>query len=224
MITISGIQIHEFSIAITDFVIFVESVILAYLLYKQGGKKLSFKTIYGLGSFLFLFLGASSLLGALFHAFFPGKAESLGGFIMWMFTTASIGLIAVTILYTTAFILKNRYISKSINIITVIFFLCYMYTILFVDYHYPTVIKFYGPTILLLGAVGLWKSITQKKAVWFYLLTSSVLSVVAAIIQSLHISIDPVYLNFNTLYHIIQGIAFVFLYFFFRKYPNDNSG
>ena len=215
MITIYGIQIHEFSIAITDFILFIESIVLACLLYKQGGKRLSSKTIQGLGSFLFLLLGTSSLLGALFHAFFPGKAESPDGFVIWMLTTVAIGLVAVTILYVIVFVLKNKSVSRTINILAPIFFLFYMYTIFFVDYHYPTVIKFYVPTILLWGIVGLWKSVVEKKAVWFYLLTGIALSIIAAGIQALHISLDPTYFNFNTLYHIIQCIALIFLYYFF---------
>lgn len=213
MITILGIQIYEFTIAFSDLILFIESIFFASLLYKKNRH----------GFFLFLFLGMSSLLGAIFHAFFPLKAESPGGFIIWMLTTAIIGLVTVTILYTITHLLNHRFLFKIIHIFTLIFLGLYLYMIMFVDYDYPMVIRFYAPVILLLGAVGLWKFITDKEIIWFYLIAGIILSVTAAGIQSLKLSFDPIYFNYNTLYHIIQGVALIFLYFFFKKFRGQRK-
>lgn len=204
-------RIYEVSVAVTDFILFLESGFFAWLLFRQGGRRL--------GIFLFSFLGISSFSGAVFHAFFPLKAESPGGFVVWIFTTAAIGLVAVTVLHIVGRLSGSNAASKIMRIATPVFFACYMYALLFIDYGYLMVIRFYGPVILLLGAVAAVKYSTSRKAVLLYLLAGIGLSVIAGVVQSLHVDIGIPYLDYNTLYHIIQGIGLVFLYLFFRKYP-----
>ena len=211
MMTFLGMRIYEVSVAATDFVLFLESGFFAWLLFRQGGRRLS--------TLLFLFLSISSLAGALFHAFFPLKAESPGGFVVWIFTTAAIGLVAVTVLHIVGRLSGSNAASKVMRIVTPVFFVCYMYALLFIDYGYLMVIRFYGPVILLLGVVAAAKYSTSRKAVLLYLLAGIGLSVIAGVVQSLHVNIGILYLDYNTLYHIVQGIGLVFLYLFFRKYP-----
>lgn len=220
MINILGIRIHEFSIALSDFILFIETGIFAYLIYRDTSAKLNFKMIQGLSFFLFFFLSISSLLGSLFHAFFPEKVASVGGWTIWMFIALSIGLIASVMWCINAYLLNKEGINKVINYFVSIFLILYLFVVLFVDYHYPTIIIFYAPPILLLGSIALIRSIRTKQKVWAYLSLGVLLSLIAAGVQALHISFDPVYLNFNTLYHIIQGIALVFLFVSFREFKD----
>lgn len=210
MMTFLGMRIYEVNVAVTDFVLFLESGIFAWLLFRQGKRSL--------GVFLFAFLGISSFSGAIFHAFFPLKAESPGGLIIWIFTTASIGLVAVTVLHIVGRLSGSSVVSKVMRIAAPVFFACYAYALLFIDYGYLMVIKFYGPVILLLGVVAAAKYSTSRKAVLLYLLAGVGLSIIAGVVQSLHVNIGISYLDYNTLYHIVQGIGLVFLYLFFRKY------
>jgi hypothetical protein len=217
MTTLLGIQIHEFSIALSDLILFIESGIFAYLIYRRASEGLNFKTIKGLSFFLFFFLSISSFLGFLFHAFFPTKTDTGGGWLVWMLTAISIGLISVIIWYVDALLLNKKSIYRFINYFVGIFLLVYLVTVFFIDYHYPTIIKFYAPPILLLGAVALMRSIATKSRTWIYLFSGILLSLIAAGVQALHFSFDPIYFNYNTLYHIIQGIGLVLLYVSFSR-------
>jgi hypothetical protein len=217
MITILGIQIHEFSIALSDLILFMESGIFAYLIYRRASGGLNFKTIQGLSFFLFMFLSISSLLGSLFHAFFPQKTDTVGGLIIWMMTAISIGLIATVMWYLNTHLLKKEGIYRYINYFAGLFLIVYLITILFIDYHYPTIIKFYTPPILLLGLISMWRLVSTKKSIWLYLTIGIILTIVAAVVQFLHIGFNSNYLNFNTIYHLIQAAALLFLFIFFWK-------
>src|SRR3989344_7419783 len=78
--------IHEPDVAITDLILFIESILFAWLFYKQTSNHFLLRKLLIL---LFLSLGASSFIGALFHAFFPAKATTAEGFIVWILVAFS---------------------------------------------------------------------------------------------------------------------------------------
>ncbi len=213
MITVVGFPIYEFTIAVSDVLLCIESLLFAYLLWNQ-------KAVLGrlgrLGCILFMFLATSSLLGAIFHAFFPAKVATSGGWIIWMATAIAIGCIA-SVLWNISFHLFKRGLLERLGKYFVAIYLCvYLYSIFLVDYHYPTIILFYAPPVTVLGLIALRRFLLTHNGHWGNLLMGIALSMLGGMVQSFHISLDPTYLNYNTLYHIIQALALIYLFFFFR--------
>lgn len=209
-----GITLHEFDVAITDLLLFAESVIFVYfLLQKQSTQTL----LRHLLILLFLALGASSLLGALFHAFFPAKATTTGGFIFWMLVAASIGITASTVWCINGLIFKGQKFFKMILPFIVLYFITFMYIVYFIDYQFKTIILFYAPPMIVLALISLVNFIRDHNFAWFGVFIGVILSFVAAATQYFQISIHPLYFNFNSLYHVIQGISLAVIFLSFRS-------
>jgi hypothetical protein len=209
MIDIFGVSIYEASIALTDLILFLESGIFAVLLARRVGNAPLFQKL-SIG--VFLFLAASSLTGAVFHAFFPLKVGTSGGLSMWIVAIGSIGFLASTLWALIVLMLLGQKGVRMILPLVGLFLGAYFYTITFVDYQYLTVIFFYAPPVVLLGVLSAHRFIKSGERGWGLLGIGVGLSILAALIQVLRISIDPTYLSFNTLYHLVQAIALFFLY------------
>lgn len=216
-----GIPLHEFDVAITDLLLFAESAIVVYFLWQRQSTQTLLRRLLIL---LFLALGASSLLGALFHAFFPAKATTTGGFAFWMLVAASIGITACTVWCINALIFKGQKFFKMILPLVVLYMVAFMYVVFFINYQFKTIILFYAPPMIVLALVSLIKFLRDHNFAWIGVFTGVMLSFVAATIQYLQISIHPVYFNFNALYHVIQGISLAIIFLFFRSLLRETSG
>ena len=209
-----GATLHEFDVAFTDFLLFVESGLFACLLARLKTPENMLQRLF---CALFVLLGISSLLGALFHAFFPAKATTPGGFVMWMLIGLSIGLAAVVIWYINAYILNLGRFLRVMPLFTGIYLLIFIYVLVFVSYQFKTIIAFYLPPMIVLAVVSFvrWR---QTRAVhWLWMFMSIGLSFVAAAIQFLRIGIHPVYFNHNAVYHVVQGVALALLFLAFSR-------
>ncbi len=220
-IDLFGFPIHEFDIAITDLLLFIESLLFVYFLYKNQSSQTFLRRLLIL---LFLALGASSLLGALFHAFFPAKATTAGGFTVWMLVAASIGVVACAVWSINALLFKGQKFFRIALPFVVIYMLSFMYVMYFIDYQFKTIIIFYAPPMIVLALLSLVRFLREHGFAWSGIFIGVILSFVAAAIQHLQISIHPVYFNFNALYHVIQGIALAIIFLGFRILLRSNPG
>ncbi len=221
IIHLFGIPIHEFDVAITDFLLFIESALFAYFLYKNQSSQTLLRRFLVL---LFLALGISSLLGAFFHAFFPDKATTAGGFAVWMLVAASIGVTACAVWCINAFIFKGQKFFKIVLPFVLLYLVIFMYVVFSIDYQFKTIILFYAPPMMVLALLSLVKFFREHIRSWGSVFVGVILSFVAATVQYLHISIDPVYFNFNALYHVIQGVSLAIIFLSFRSLLIRTSG
>jgi hypothetical protein len=219
-IDLFGIPIHEFDVAITDLLLFAESAIFIYFLWQKQSTQTVLRRLLIL---LFLALGASSLLGALFHAFFPAKATTTGGFTFWMLVAASIGITACALWCINALVFKGKNFFKMILPFVVFYMVAFMYVVFFINYQFKTIILFYAPPMIILGLVSLMKFFRDHDFAWIGVFVGVMLSFVAATIQYLQISIHPVYFNFNAFYHVIQGISLGVIFLSFRSVLKETS-
>lgn len=196
---------YELDVAITDLILFFELIFFSWFVFRQ---KINNKLLNSFVILLFLLLSLSSLAGAIFHAFFPLKAESAGGFIVWSITAIIFGLVN-TVVWFIDYIFWKRKISKPIIIFSLAYFIIYMYWFFFIDYHFQAISMFYLPPILFLTFIAILRS---RK----YLLIGLLLSFVALAVQFLRIDLSPQF-NFNSLYHSIQAVAFIFIFLGFLK-------
>ena len=205
-ISLFGLTFHEFDVGMTDVLLFLFCLFFLYQLLKYKAEKEAV--------LIFLGLTTSSLFGALFHFFFPLKATTPPGFFVWSLVALSIGLIIFGALsYTVKVFSKNKKLYWLAPLIYVGVFMTHFF---FISYTYPGIILFYGPSILLLGIVSCIK-LFKTEYIYGYLLSSVLLSFLAAFVQVSHINIHPEYFNFNSLYHAIQLIGVYCMYLFFIK-------
>jgi hypothetical protein len=165
---------------------------------------------------LFALLSASSLLGAVFHAFFPLKAGTAGGHAVWMLTGISIALTTSAVWYINAALTRYRKLGRLVELLVPVYFLAFAYALFFVDYTFRTMISFYAPAVVLLAIIAVRTYVKSRSREWLYLTLGTGLSFTAAGVQAMKIGVHPVYFNFNALYHLIQGIALGFLFVSFR--------
>ena len=63
-------MIYEPDVVFTDYILFFESIILAFLLNRIKTKKIQLKKA---AFYFYIFLGVASLIGGTVHGFFPDK-------------------------------------------------------------------------------------------------------------------------------------------------------
>ncbi len=214
MINILGVHVYEFSVAVTDFILFIESFLFTYFLYKQKTSQILLRRFFIL---LFLSLSTSSLLGAIFHAFFPQKTATINGFVVWILIAVSIGITASLVWCINGIILKGNKLLKIILPFAILYLLTFIYVLLYVNYQFKTVIIFYVPPMIIFALISLIQFLKNHLSAWLYLFLGIIISFIAAIIQYLQISLNPVYFNFNSFYHLIQGIALIIIFLSFRS-------
>ena len=205
-VSILGIIFHEFDVGFTDILLFLACSYFLYKLIKHNSQK---ESIY-----IFTGLAFSSLFGAFFHFFFPLKATTFAGMVMWSSVAISIGLIIFGILNLC---IEQFFQQKSVyKLLVYVYLTIYFLYFFFFSHAYLTIIIFYGPSLLLLGLVAMYNYLKMdKKSI--YLLIGVILSFFAAYIQVSKISINEVYFNYNSLYHIIQLIGIYYFYIYFKS-------
>ncbi len=211
-VTLWGIIFHEFDVGITDFALFFFCGYFLYRLIKARAERPSLLIMGG--------LAGSALVGAFFHFFFPQKAETPLGFFVWSLVALAIGCVIFGVLL---YALRTRFRQRVVYLaVPWIYVGAYALYFFFVDYHYPGIILFYGPSVLLLGWVAI-AGVSQQRRFHVYLLCGVILSVMAALVQLFRVSVHPVYFNFNSLYHVIQLAGVYCIYLFFLRHAVSPS-
>lgn len=200
-ITLFTITLYEFDIAFSDLVI---AVLAGYFFWKIRWKGLWARL-------LFLWVVGSSFFGSVFHFFFPDKVGTMTGLVVW----SSVALfIWVSIFGMGYFLLKEWWFLKYKWLL---FSYCLMYGIYFIsgNYGYSGIMAFYAPLIILLWIHAGSQLFIQKKGMYSLLLIAVIITLLAAVVHIYKIQIDPKYLSYNTVYHIVQAIGILYMYRFF---------
>lgn len=165
-------------------------------------------------------IAVSSLLGAISHGFLPERESSMGALI-WRSTLMLLGPAAVGLCMLACLLLFRPGTVERARALTLILLAIYVGLVLFEYHEFLIALLLYLPaTVLLLaGFVVRWRqgqSFAADGAI------AMVLTLIAGLLQYLHIGIHPVYFNHNALYHVIQGIALYFLYRAGRKWISSS--
>jgi hypothetical protein len=212
-VTVLGVPIHEFDVAGTDLLLFIEAFVFAFLLLRQQNNHPRLRL---LAAALFGWMGMSSLLGAVFHAFFPDKTGTSAGHLIWMLTGISIAVTASVVWYINAMFTRYRLLANVLPALVPVYFIAFVYVLFFVDFRFRTMISFYAPAVVVLAVIAVRTYLQSRSRDWLYLMLGTGLSFVAAAVQTLKVGLHPQYFNFNALYHLIQGVALAFLFLAFR--------
>jgi fucose 4-O-acetylase-like acetyltransferase len=208
---LGSIIVHEADVALTDWLLAAECAVFALLLMRYRASRLQALCV----SF-FCALAAGSVLGGAYHAFFPLKTATMGGWAVWMGTMLSLGVTSVILLTLSASLLKPRWARPAL--VTGLLLLCgYAYWIMTIDHRFLIAIAFYAPMLALFMAALMVRFI-RTKDVWLLPAADAVITMfVAAVLQQFEIGLHPVYFNHNALYHLLQGLALAGLFVTLRR-------
>jgi hypothetical protein len=213
MIHLFGISIYECDVAVTDFLLFIESVIFSTIFYRHFSNEMLGRLLAA----FFLSLGLSSLLGACFHAFFPDKTATGGGLILWMMVSFNIGIAASVLWGINAVVAKGTSFLKATAPFVLLNMAVFLYVIMFVNHQFKTIIAFYLPPLMMLAFIACIKFLKKEGLSWVYLFAGIMLSFIAAAVQYFKIDLHPKFFNFNALYHLIQGASLLIIFVSFRS-------
>ena len=161
-------------------------------------------------------IAVSSFLGSISHGFVPEEQGRIGA-LLWRSTLMVIGPAAVGLCMLACLLLFRPGTVERARVLALILLAIYVGLVLFEFHEFVIALLLYLPATLMLlaGFVVRWRQ-GQSFAVDGAI--AMVLTLVAGLLQYLHVGIHPVYFNHNALYHVIQGIAIYFLYRAGRKW------
>lgn len=156
-------------------------------------------------------IAISSLLGAISHGFVPEEQGRLGQLI-WRATLIAIGPAGVGLFLLAAILLFRPAGVERARVFGLIALAIYTGVVLFEYQHFWIALVIYlPPTLLLL----LGFAINMRRAGGGFATDGCIamlLTLTAGLLQYLGVGVHPVYFNHNALYHLVQGVALVFLY------------
>jgi len=162
-------------------------------------------------------LASAAFFGAVFHAFFPSNTETRAGFYAWIPVSLSIMVVSCTLLALGLRVLVPGLGQNVRQLLVAAYCATFAYVVLFVDESYGTIVRFYAPTLILFLIAAVREALRQQTRAWWLLAAAFALSIVAALLQQMKVALHPIYFDHNALYHVLQGIALVLLYFGFRR-------
>lgn len=211
---------NEPAVVLTDLGLAILGAWLGWRLWRAAGTR----TLPRSGALLLTGLASAALWGAIFHAFFPEDTATPGGFIAWIPVALSILVVAATLLALALRVLAPGLAPAVRRALVAVYAAVFVAVVLLVDESFSTIVRFYGPVLLLFLIASLWQAIRSSSGGWMLITTAFVCSALAAALQQAQVSIHPVYFDHNAVYHLAQGVAVVLLYFGFRSSPDVPAG
>lgn len=205
-------MITEPDVTLTDYGLALECAVFVRLLYKRVGRDHSVSLWLLL---FFAFTGVAALTGGTVHGFFLNE-ETMGYRILWPATLIAIGATGLAAWVIGAKIQFSREVARWISIVAALEFVGYTVTVLFLTQSFSLAVVNYLPAVLFLLAVLFMlhgREGTRQISVG---IAGLILTFVAAGIQQGGIAFHPVYFNHNALYHLVQAVALLMIFWSFR--------
>jgi hypothetical protein len=164
---------------------------------------------------LFTSLALAPLLGGTVHGYFPDET-SIGYLVLWRSTLVALGAASFCFWAVGASISLPLRARRLVTAFATLGFLVYLPYVTVGNPSFQVAVIGYLPaTFFLMGSL-LYRYVKSKDKNVIPAIAGLVLTLVASALQQLNWDIDPIYLNHNTLYHLIEGIAFYLVFLTFR--------
>jgi hypothetical protein len=203
----------EPDVTLTDYALVIECAALAYLVYRQGGQQQSLSNWFAL---FFGSIGLAALTGGTVHGFFLDE-ESIGYRILWPATLIAGGLAALSTWTVAAYIQFSKVIARWISFVAIVEFAGYSVLVLLVTQEFWIVIVNYLPATIFLLAVFLRKYLLGRESQLLAGTVGLLFTFAAAGVQQGQVALHPVYFNHNALYHLIQAVALLLIFWSARS-------
>jgi uncharacterized membrane protein len=193
----------EPAVTITDYALAIECAVFVLLLIRRdaGDRTLRFWFVV-----FFASAGSASLLGGTVHGFFH-DAASPGRRLLWPATLLAILVTSLAAWLIGAALLLSARTATLVRRLAIAQLVIFSFVVLFVRREFFIAIIAYLPATLFL-LIALTAAYRSRRLSALRLgITGLTLTLVAAVVQRLHIGVHPFYFDHNALYHVIQGAA-----------------
>ena len=159
----------------------------------------------------FLFIASASLTGGTWHLFFS-QSSSLAATLDWKATMLAIGATALAAWSFGACLLFGKPTRRRVTKATLFAFAVYSIYVIVIDDDFQVAIVSYAPAVAFLSVAFATSYRRYSEPAILLGLSGLGITVVAAIVEVLEISLHPIYFNHDATYHLVQGIG-LFLVF-----------
>jgi hypothetical protein len=208
-----GVTIHDPDVALTDLGLALLGGYLGWRLWRAPGQRMLLRS----GALLMGGLASAALWGAVFHAFFPAGTATLTGFLAWVPVALSIVVAASAMLELSLRLLLPRIQWGGRRAIAATYAAGFAVVVLLVHESFSSIVYFYTPALILLLIAAGQQAISSRDTGWTLIAIGLIMSAGAAMLRQARVAVHPVYFDHNALYHVVQGIALVFLYFGWQR-------
>lgn len=160
---------------------------------------------------LFLLLGLGAFFGGITHGFMT-DASGLGAKVIWRATLVCLGAASLATTMIAVEIAMPHGQKEKAKWLLGMMFLAYLLTVMFVTQDYVIAIAGSLPAVLALMATLTWLIWKTGSRGILLGLSGLALTLVGAVQQQLQMRIDPVWFDYNAVYHAIQIVAFLLIY------------
>ncbi len=198
----------EPDVTLTDYALAIECAALAYLVYRQGGQQQSLRNWFAL---FFGSIGLAALTGGTVHGFFLDE-ESIGYRILWPATLIASGLAALSTWAVAACIQFSKVIARWISFVAAAEFAGYSVLVLLITQEFWLAVANYLPPTIFLLVVFARQYLLGRESQLLLGTVGLLLTFVAAGVQQGQVALHPLYFNHNALYHLIQAVALLLIF------------
>jgi len=198
----------EIFVSLSDLLIALECALFALLIFGNAPRG----NLQAWVAVFFASAALAALLGGLAHGFFTD--ESAPSYrVLWRATMLAIGLSGLT-----AYVLTIRVLDlcKSWVLLAVMAYLVYVWDVFFISDNFRAAVAFYLPATILLLIAFLLRYIRQRQGAALLGAAATAVGLAGAFVQQSGWDLHPIYLDHNTVYHLIQAVSFFGLYSAFR--------
>jgi hypothetical protein len=212
--------VHQPGVTITDFLLTCECAVFLFLLLKVKTKS----PVRAWFALLFGALGLAALAGAVTHGWVL-DTTSLEFAITWKTTLIALGLMALACTNLAVSIHSSTTPGASTRVlqISLVIFAAYVLYVLTGPRKFVTAVAIYIPAILFMLGSATKLATTQKYRPSWELVVGIVLTLVASAIQQLKWGFNVLFLDHNSLYHLIEAVALIFIYRFGTSFLRDRT-
>lgn len=210
-----GVTIHDPDVAVTDLGLAILGAYLGWRLWNAPGRCALLRN----GAILMGGLASAAFWGAVFHAFFPAGTATPPGLLAWVPVVLSIVVAASAMLDLSLRLLLPGIQLHVRRSIVAPYAVGFAVVALLVHESFSSIVYFYAPALALLLFAAGQQAIRSRNTGWTLIATGLIISAGAAVIQQAKVAVHPLYFDHNAVYHVVQGVALVFLYFGYRRAP-----
>lgn len=203
-----SIELTRPAVSLTDFALAIECAAFTALLLARTATDTVLRNWFAA---FFASVAVASLLGGVLHGFFEYSTSPVRE-VLWTGTLLSILVTSFTVWSIGAILQLSPLVTRWVQGFALVQMVAFSFLVLFVTREFAIAIAAYLPaTVFLL--VTMWLAWRRRRHRALAAGVAGLLLVfVGAAVQQLGIVVHPVYLDHNTLYHVIQGIALWMLY------------
>lgn len=205
-------KIAEPDVSLTDFLLTAECLVLAWLMTEPSTSAV----VQAWFIVAFLSVGISALLGGISHGFLSRNETTLEK-LVWRSTIAMLGVTALSMWILATEIIFGASATVYVSIAAGLALIGYVAVVIARHPPFALALAYYLPAatyLLLAFSVAAYDSGNGKLLIGT---GGMVLSLIAAWIQQKQISLHRKYFNHNALYHLLQAIALVLIYWAARE-------